>query len=143
MVIFQYNGKCTIEPKWIRWHKNHKRVECAHPDCTHKSNVDYTYPGLMKHIIEYHTVQEDSVSITWTFSIVLILTFLPIQLLMHFLDHSVSWLSIEVSTKSSFKISPRNGTSSSCQNMPSLRKSCPWYAKTSADTHWWETISVW
>ena len=58
----KFNGKCTIEPRWIRWHKNHKRVECAHHDCTHKLNIDYTYPGLMKHIIECHTVQEDSVS---------------------------------------------------------------------------------
>lgn len=57
----KFNGKCTIEPKWIRWHKNHKRVECAHPDCSDKSHINYTYPGLMKHIIEMHTVQEDSV----------------------------------------------------------------------------------
>lgn len=58
----KFNGKCTIEPKWIRWHKNHKRVECAHPDCGDKAHINYTYPGLMKHIIEMHTVQEDSVS---------------------------------------------------------------------------------
>ena len=60
----KFNGKCTIEPKWIRWHKNHKRVECAHPDCGDKAHINYTYPGLMKHIIEMHTIQEDSVS--WT-----------------------------------------------------------------------------
>lgn len=58
----KFNGKCTIEPKWIRWHKNHKRVECAHPDCGDKGHINYTYPGLMKHIIEMHTVQEDSVN---------------------------------------------------------------------------------
>ena len=58
----KFNGKCTIEPKWIRWHKNHKRVECAHPDCGDKAHINYTYPGLMKHIIEMHTIQEDSVS---------------------------------------------------------------------------------
>ena len=56
----KFNGKCTIEPKWIRWHKNHKRVECAHPDCGDKAHINYTYPGLMKHIIEMHTIQEDS-----------------------------------------------------------------------------------
>ena len=57
----KFNNKCTIEPKWIRWHKNHKRVECAHPNCIDKTHINYTYPGLMKHIIEMHTIQEDSV----------------------------------------------------------------------------------
>ena len=28
----KFNDKCTIQPPWIRWHKNNKRVECAHPD---------------------------------------------------------------------------------------------------------------
>ena len=55
-------GKCT--PKWIRYSaKNKNRIRCVHPDCEAKKDVNFTYAGIMKHIIELHTSQESAVSI--------------------------------------------------------------------------------
>ena len=54
-------GKCT--PKWIRYSaKNKNRIRCVHPDCESKKDVNFTYAGIMKHIIELHTSQESAVS---------------------------------------------------------------------------------
>ena len=54
-------GKCT--PKWIRYSaKNKNRIRCVHPDCEDKKDVNFTYAGIMKHIIELHTSQETAVS---------------------------------------------------------------------------------
>jgi len=52
-------GKCT--PKWIRYSaKNKNRIRCVHPDCESKKEVNFTYAGIMKHIIELHTSQESA-----------------------------------------------------------------------------------
>ena len=55
-------GKCT--PKWIRYSaKNKNRIRCVHPDCADKKELNFTYAGIMKHIIDLHTSQETSVSV--------------------------------------------------------------------------------
>ena len=43
--------------------KNKNRIRCVHPDCESKKEVNFTYAGIMKHIIELHTSQESAVSI--------------------------------------------------------------------------------
>ena len=59
--LFQSVGKCT--PKWIRYSaKNKNRIRCVHPDCETKKDINFTYAGIMKHIIELHTSQETAVS---------------------------------------------------------------------------------
>ena len=58
-------GKCT--PKWIRYSaKNKNRIRCVHPDCIDKKELNFTYAGIMKHIIDIHTSQETSVSIVFS-----------------------------------------------------------------------------
>lgn len=57
----------------------------------------------MKHIIEMHTVQEDSVSYFEIF-------FLPSDQFVVLTDHSVPGLSSKISSQGSFKIPPRNGS---------------------------------
>ena len=53
-------GKCT--PKWIRYSaKNKNRIRCVHPDCEAKKDLNFTYAGIMKHIIDIHTSQETAV----------------------------------------------------------------------------------
>ena len=42
--------------------KNKNRIRCVHPDCESKKEVNFTYAGIMKHIIELHTSQESAVS---------------------------------------------------------------------------------
>lgn len=59
--LFQSVGKCT--PKWIRYSaKNKNRIRCVHPNCADKKELNFTYAGIMKHIIDTHTSQETSVS---------------------------------------------------------------------------------
>ncbi len=41
--------------------KNKNRIRCVHPDCEAKRDVNFTYAGIMKHIIELHTSQETAV----------------------------------------------------------------------------------
>ena len=48
--------------------KNKNRIRCVHPDCESKKEVNFTYAGIMKHIIELHTSQESAVSIHIIFS---------------------------------------------------------------------------
>ena len=39
-----------------------QRIRCVHPDCEDKKDVNFTYAGIMKHIIELHTSQDTAVN---------------------------------------------------------------------------------
>ena len=60
MVYHKARGKCSQEPRWIRWTRG--RPLCIHPDCHGKQNVEFTYSAMMKHIMDEHTTPETSVS---------------------------------------------------------------------------------
>ena len=60
VVYHKSKGKCSSEPRWIRW-KSQGRPVCIHPDCENKEDIQYTYSGIMRHIITTHSCSETSV----------------------------------------------------------------------------------